>query len=49
MSYPHEEDEMTGTTRIPVAEITGFKGLKWLQDFVAKTLAGGGGGGSADA
>jgi alkylhydroperoxidase family enzyme len=38
MSYPsHEEDDMTGTTRIPAAEITGFRG--WLiKRFARRTL-----------
>jgi alkylhydroperoxidase family enzyme len=34
---PTEEDDMTGTTRIPAAEITGFKG-SLIKRFARKTL-----------
>jgi alkylhydroperoxidase family enzyme len=38
MSYPtHQEDDMTATTRIPAAEITGFKGAL-IKRFAKKTL-----------
>ena len=38
MSYPpHEEDEMSGTTRIHAAEITGPKG-RLIKRFARKTL-----------
>jgi alkylhydroperoxidase family enzyme len=38
MSYrPPQEDDMTGTTRIPAAEITGFKGAL-IKRFARKTL-----------
>jgi hypothetical protein len=38
MSYPRtQEDDMTGTTRIPAAEITGFKGAL-IKRFAKKTL-----------
>jgi len=38
MSYPlTQEDDMTGTTRIPAAEITGFKGML-IKRFAKKSL-----------